>query len=70
MSQQNTIKGVLCALGAYLIWGVAPIYFKTIQDGAGRRDTDSSYYLVIFLYVGFINCNKTLELYAPSVKAA
>ncbi|HEM8864767.1 TPA: EamA family transporter RarD [Providencia stuartii] len=32
MSQQNTIKGVLCALGAYLIWGVAPIYFKTIQE--------------------------------------
>ncbi|WP_318840030.1 EamA family transporter RarD [Providencia sp. PROV080] len=32
MNQQNTIKGVLCALGAYLIWGVAPIYFKTIQE--------------------------------------
>ncbi|EMF4672384.1 TPA: EamA family transporter RarD [Providencia stuartii] len=32
MSQQNTIKGVLCALGAYLIWGVVPIYFKTIQE--------------------------------------
>lgn len=32
MSQQNTTKGVLCALGAYLIWGVAPIYFKTIQQ--------------------------------------
>ena len=32
MSQQNTTKGVLCALGAYLIWGVAPIYFKSIQE--------------------------------------
>ena len=32
MSQQNTTKGVLCALGAYLIWGVAPIYFKSIQQ--------------------------------------
>ncbi|MBS0916832.1 EamA family transporter RarD [Providencia rettgeri] len=32
MSQQNTIKGVLCALGAYFIWGVAPIYFKSIQE--------------------------------------
>lgn len=31
MSQQNTIKGVLCALGAYLIWGVAPIYFKGLS---------------------------------------
>lgn len=34
MKQQdnNTIKGVLCALGAYFIWGVAPIYFKSIQE--------------------------------------
>ncbi|HBO22273.1 MULTISPECIES: EamA family transporter RarD [unclassified Providencia] len=32
MSQQNTTKGVLCALGAYFIWGVAPIYFKTIKE--------------------------------------
>ncbi len=32
MSQQNTTKGVLCALGAYFIWGVAPIYFKSIQE--------------------------------------
>lgn len=28
MSQKNTLKGVLCALGAYLIWGIAPVYFK------------------------------------------
>lgn len=32
MSQQNTTKGMLCALGAYFIWGVAPIYFKSIQE--------------------------------------
>lgn len=32
MSQQNTTKGVLCALGAYFIWGVAPIYFKSIKE--------------------------------------
>ncbi len=32
MSQQNTTKGVICALGAYLIWGIAPIYFKSIQQ--------------------------------------
>ena len=32
MSQQNTTKGVLCALGAYFICGVAPIYFKSIQE--------------------------------------
>lgn len=32
MSQKNTMKGVLCALGAYLIWGIAPVYFKSIQE--------------------------------------
>lgn len=31
MSNQQTAKGILYALGAYLIWGLAPIYFKTIQ---------------------------------------
>lgn len=29
---KSTKKGVLCALGAYFIWGVAPIYFKSIQE--------------------------------------
>ncbi|MBE8597293.1 EamA family transporter RarD [Xenorhabdus sp. BG5] len=31
MSNQQTAKGILYALGAYLIWGLAPIYFKAIQ---------------------------------------
>ncbi|NMS64275.1 EamA family transporter, partial [Vibrio parahaemolyticus] len=28
----NTRQGVLFALGAYGIWGVAPIYFKLLSD--------------------------------------
>ncbi|MBI6549558.1 EamA family transporter RarD [Xenorhabdus lircayensis] len=32
MNNQQTAKGILYALGAYLIWGFAPIYFKTIQQ--------------------------------------
>ena len=32
MSQQQTVKGVLCALGAYFIWGIAPVYFKMIKE--------------------------------------
>lgn len=32
MSQQQTMKGVLCALGAYFIWGIAPVYFKIIKQ--------------------------------------
>lgn len=31
-NDKSTCKGVLCALGAYFIWGVAPIYFKSIQE--------------------------------------
>lgn len=32
MQTQSTRRGVLCALGAYLIWGLAPAYFKQIQQ--------------------------------------
>lgn len=28
--QTNAKKGVLLAIGAYTMWGIAPIYFKTI----------------------------------------
>lgn len=31
-SQQVTLAGVLFALGAYISWGVAPIYFKIMGD--------------------------------------
>lgn len=31
-NDKSAYKGVLCALGAYFIWGVAPIYFKSIQE--------------------------------------
>ncbi|MFU9137517.1 EamA family transporter RarD [Erwinia tasmaniensis] len=32
MDAQQTRQGVLFALGAYFIWGVAPAYFKLIQE--------------------------------------
>ncbi|MTD29284.1 EamA family transporter RarD [Erwinia sorbitola] len=32
MNQQQTRQGILFALGAYFIWGVAPVYFKLIQQ--------------------------------------
>ncbi|MEJ4047395.1 EamA family transporter RarD [Erwinia sp. SLM-02] len=32
MNPQQTRQGVLFALGAYFIWGVAPVYFKLIQQ--------------------------------------
>lgn len=32
MNEKSTRQGVLCALGAYLIWGLAPAYFKLIQQ--------------------------------------
>ncbi|MGL5037788.1 MAG: EamA family transporter RarD, partial [Aeromonas sp.] len=30
MPQQIQRQGVICALCAYTLWGIAPIYFKTI----------------------------------------
>lgn len=32
MDAQQTRQGVLFALGAYFIWGIAPAYFKLIQE--------------------------------------
>ncbi|MDD9156084.1 EamA family transporter RarD [Aliivibrio sp. S4TY2] len=32
LEQQRTRQGVFFALGAYTIWGIAPIYFKTISE--------------------------------------
>ncbi|SFN50990.1 chloramphenicol-sensitive protein RarD [Izhakiella capsodis] len=32
MDTQQTRQGILYALGAYFIWGIAPAYFKTIQQ--------------------------------------
>jgi len=32
MNPQQTRQGVLFALGAYFIWGIAPVYFKLIQQ--------------------------------------
>lgn len=30
--QQRARQGVLLAIGAYTMWGIAPIYFKSITD--------------------------------------
>lgn len=32
--QQRTRQGILFALGAYTMWGIAPIYFKSLQEVA------------------------------------
>jgi len=34
MDTQQTRQGIFCALGAYFIWGIAPAYFKLIQQVA------------------------------------
>ena len=30
--QQRARQGILLAVGAYTMWGIAPIYFKTISE--------------------------------------
>lgn len=32
MDKQRTRQGILFALAAYFIWGIAPAYFKLIQQ--------------------------------------
>ncbi|PHM44554.1 chloramphenicol resistance permease RarD [Xenorhabdus mauleonii] len=56
MNNQNTAKGILYALGAYLIWGLAPIYFKQIQyvppdEIVSHRVIWSVFFMVLLLTV-------------------
>ncbi|OTA17836.1 chloramphenicol resistance permease RarD [Xenorhabdus vietnamensis] len=56
MTNQNTTQGILYALGAYLIWGLAPIYFKAIQyvppdEIVSHRVIWSVFFMVLMLIV-------------------
>ncbi|MDC9587944.1 EamA family transporter RarD [Xenorhabdus sp. XENO-10] len=56
MTNQNTTQGILYALGAYLIWGLAPIYFKAIQyvppdEIVSHRVIWSAFFMVLMLIV-------------------
>ncbi|OTA20796.1 chloramphenicol resistance permease RarD [Xenorhabdus beddingii] len=56
MTNQHTTKGILYALGAYLIWGLAPIYFKSIQyvppdEIVSHRVIWSVFFMVLMLTV-------------------
>ncbi|KLU17396.1 MULTISPECIES: EamA family transporter RarD [Xenorhabdus] len=56
MSNQQTAKGILYALGACLIWGFAPIYFKAIQyvppdEIVSHRVIWSVFFMVLLLTV-------------------
>ncbi|KQN60303.1 EamA family transporter RarD [Erwinia sp. E602] len=56
MNAQETRRGILFALGAYFIWGVAPAYFKLIQQVAAgeimtHRVIWSFFFMLILLTV-------------------
>ena len=52
MDAQQTRQGVLYALGAYLIWGIAPAYFKLIQQVApGEIMTHRVIWSALFMIV-------------------
>ncbi|MBD2814382.1 EamA family transporter RarD [Xenorhabdus sp. Flor] len=56
MNKPQTTKGILYALGAYLIWGLAPIYFKSIQyvppdEIVSHRVIWSVFFMVLMLTV-------------------
>ncbi|MBC8944395.1 EamA family transporter RarD [Xenorhabdus indica] len=56
MNKPQTAKGILYALGAYLIWGLAPIYFKSIQyvppdEIVSHRVIWSVFFMVLMLTV-------------------
>lgn len=50
MNSHHIRQGVLCALGAYFIWGIAPAYFKLIQQvPAGEIMTHRVIWSFIFM---------------------
>ncbi|NIY85081.1 EamA family transporter RarD [Vibrio hepatarius] len=79
--QQRAKQGVLLAIGAYTMWGIAPIYFKTISDVSpleilSHRVIWSFFLLALLLHVGrrwrsvsdvFKSKKKTIYLLSTSV---
>ncbi|PIJ50787.1 EamA family transporter [Erwinia sp. OLTSP20] len=56
MDTRQTRQGILFALGAYFIWGIAPAYFKTIQQVAAdeimtHRVIWSFFFMLILLSI-------------------
>ncbi len=55
--QQRTRQGVLLAVGAYTMWGIAPIYFKSLSDASpleilSHRVVWSFFLLAFLLHIG------------------
>jgi chloramphenicol-sensitive protein RarD len=55
--QQRTRQGILFALGAYTMWGVAPIYFKTLgavtaPEILSHRIIWSFFFLTLLIHLG------------------
>lgn len=55
--QQRTRQGILLAVGAYTMWGIAPIYFKSLSDVSpleilSHRVVWSFFLLAFLLHIG------------------
>ena len=68
LEQQRTRQGVFFALGAYTMWGIAPIYFKTISEVSpfeilSHRVIWSFFFLagLLFLSKGWKTVSSTLK---------
>lgn len=59
MNENSTRQGILCALVAYLIWGLAPAYFKLIQQvPATEILTHRIIWSVVFMMLLLSLCHK------------
>ena len=56
--QQRTRQGILFALGAYTMWGIAPIYFKALQEVAPFEILSHRVIWSFFFLAGLIFLNK------------
>lgn len=56
--EQQHRQGILFALGAYILWGIAPIYFKTIDHVSAMEILSHRIIWSFFFLIGLLQLNK------------
>lgn len=68
LEQQRTRQGVFFALGAYTMWGIAPIYFKTISEVSPFEILSHRVIWSFFFLTGLLFLSKGWKTVANTLK--
>jgi chloramphenicol-sensitive protein RarD len=67
--QQRTKQGVFLALGAYTMWGIAPIYFKAIEQVSPLEILSHRVIWSFFFLAGLLFLSKGWRAVATTIKS-